>query len=85
VQRVFGGQIARITGNDPAGPFFSLGVSNDRKLSKEDAEFVDIYHTNRRALGSPEHRTGDINVYINGGDDQPGCRQADGGGAITGI
>jgi len=46
-------------------------------LYKTDAQFVDIYHTNRGSLGDSDHQTGDINVYVNGGDNQPGCEEAD--------
>lgn len=66
-----------IVGLDPAGPFFSMQVSKDKRLHKGDAQFVAIYHSNRGTLGDSDHDTGDINVYINGGDKQPGCEQAD--------
>ncbi|XP_021958488.2 lipase member H [Folsomia candida] len=74
-QRDFNDTIARITGLDPAGPFFSGGNDNDKRLHKEDATFVDIYHTNRNMLGDKDHKTGDVNVYVNGGDNQPGCEE----------
>jgi len=48
-----------------------------RRLDKSDANFVDIYHTSRGSLGDSAHRTGSINVYVNGGDKQPGCEEAD--------
>ncbi len=69
--------LGRITGLDPAGPFFSLQVDSDKRLHSGDGAFVDIYHTNRGTLGDSDHQTGDINVYVNGGDNQPGCEAAD--------
>jgi len=68
-----------VSGLDPAGPFFSLQPEDRLRLDKTDATFVDIYHSNRGALGDSSHQTGDINVYINGGDNQPGCEEADTG------
>lgn len=55
------------------GPLFTGGVNVDRRLDKGDADFVDIYHTNRAVLGDKDHGTGDINVYVNGGNEQPSC------------
>jgi len=80
VIRNYGGLIGRATGLDPAGPFFSLQVDKDKRLHKGDAAYVDIYHSNRGTLGDGDHQTGDINVYINGGDNQPGCEDADNAG-----
>jgi pimeloyl-ACP methyl ester carboxylesterase len=77
VRNNYGGSIGRIVGLDPAGPFFSLQVDKDKRLHKGDADFVDIYHTNRGTLGDSDHDTGDVNVYVNGGKDQPGCEEAD--------
>ena len=38
------GRISRITGPDPAGPFYFLNNTESR-LDPTDAEFVDIIHT----------------------------------------
>ncbi|CAL8085867.1 unnamed protein product [Orchesella dallaii] len=76
----YGQTIARITGLDPAGPFFSMQVDRDKRLHKGDAAFVDIYHSNRGTLGDSDHDTGDLNLYINGGNNQPGCEEADSSG-----
>lgn len=54
----------------------------DRRLSKGDATFVDIYHTNRNGLGDSDHRLGDVDVYVNGGDNQPGCGNVEKKGAF---
>jgi len=70
-------KLGRIVGLDPAGPFFSMQVDKDKRLHKGDAHFVEIYHSNRGTLGDSEHDTGDINVYLNGGNNQPGCAEAD--------
>ena len=62
--------LARITGLDPAGPLFK---SNDekKKLSKEDANYVDIIHTSRQ-LGLVK-QTGHTDFFPNDADIQPGC------------
>ena len=42
--------IQKITGLDPAGPCYSK-ETNDLRLSKTDATFVDVIHSDIRALG----------------------------------
>lgn len=57
---------------DPAKPLF-ISAKNNRKLSKDDAEFVDIIHTDvleRGILATAGH----ADFYVNGGIEQPGCR-----------
>lgn len=74
----YGLLLPRITGLDPAEPFF-----NDThvltRLDPSDAIFVDVIHTdNSPILGFPlsvgmTHPVGDLDFYPNGGDNQPGC------------
>ncbi|XP_068239883.1 endothelial lipase-like isoform X2 [Palaemon carinicauda] len=69
--------IARITGLDPAGPNFEC-VADSLRLDPSDAIFVDNVHTNSgcAVTGHIGYTTphGDVDFYINGGGEQPGCR-----------
>ncbi|KAJ8664449.1 hypothetical protein QAD02_006111 [Eretmocerus hayati] len=69
--RILGYVLPRITGLDPAMPLF-ITVDKDKKLDKSDADFVDVFHTNGLVQGKVE-RSGHIDIYMNGGLDQPGC------------
>nr|XP_021392939.1 inactive pancreatic lipase-related protein 1-like [Lonchura striata domestica] len=69
--------IGRITGLDPAQPYFQ-GTPIEVRLDKSDADFVDIIHTDSAPtipnLGfgmSPA--IGHIDFYPNGGKEMPGC------------
>lgn len=70
------GQMARISGLDPAGPFFE-GKNNAVRLDQTDAKFVDVIHTNTDlALGlglGAKDSSGHLDFYVNGGQQQPGC------------
>ncbi|XP_071118677.1 pancreatic triacylglycerol lipase-like [Haliotis cracherodii] len=65
------GNIARISGLDPAGPNYDH-ATHVLKLDKTDAMFVDVSHTNDGFLGQ-ELASGDVDFYVNGGKAQPGC------------
>lgn len=49
-EKLTGSKMARITGLDPAGPCF-FEEKPDSRLSKNDAEFVDVIHTNAGVYG----------------------------------
>lgn len=68
--------LGRITGLDPAGPYFT-GTPPEVHLDKSDANFVDVIHTDSstilvKGLGTVDS-IGHADFFPNGGDRQPGC------------
>lgn len=61
---ITGKLVGRLTGLDPANPCFKVG-SLLHEISKGDAEYVDIIHTNPGVLGKKE-AVGDSDFYPNG-------------------
>uniref|UniRef100_A0A8C8SGV1 Triacylglycerol lipase n=1 Tax=Pelusios castaneus TaxID=367368 RepID=A0A8C8SGV1_9SAUR len=71
--------IARITGLDPAQPYFQ-NTPIEVRLDKTDAEFVDIIHTDSAPtipyLGFGINQAiGHLDFYPNGGKQMPGCKK----------
>lgn len=66
--------LSRITGLDPALPFFAT-TNPEWKLDETDADFVDVVHTNSGLFGKIE-KCGHVDFYMNGGQYQPQCRRA---------
>jgi len=69
-------QMGRLTALDPAGPWFD-GQEIDARLSKDDADLVDVIHTDGWGVTGIYYGmltpVGDIDFYPNGGYKQPGC------------
>ncbi|XP_053627245.1 pancreatic triacylglycerol lipase isoform X2 [Cherax quadricarinatus] len=70
--------VGRITGLDPAGPYFT-NTAPEVRLDPSDADFVDVIHTDIPTelwqLGKMGHpgAIGHMDFYPNGGSDQAGC------------
>ncbi|RZB39403.1 lipase member I-like [Asbolus verrucosus] len=64
----------RITGLDPALPFFAT-LNNEWKLDSSDAKFVDVVHTSAGTFGKIE-AVAHADFYMNGGILQPACYEA---------
>ncbi|XP_018335884.1 pancreatic triacylglycerol lipase [Agrilus planipennis] len=68
--------LGRITGLDPAEPYFQ-GMPAHVRLDSSDAEMVDVIHTDGRSIilfgyGMSEP-CGHLDFYPNNGKEQPGC------------
>lgn len=74
LQNSTGTRFHRITGLDPALPFFAT-TNLEWKLDETDADFVDVVHTNAGLFGKVE-ACGHIDFYMNGGMFQPQCYRA---------
>nr|ACD37365.1 pancreatic lipase 3 [Mamestra configurata] len=64
--------VSRITGLDPAGSGWG---SNSQRLRNTDANYVEVIHTDGSGLLANGIGTaiGDVDFYVNGGNNQPGC------------
>ncbi|XP_052864484.1 uncharacterized protein LOC128271087 [Anopheles cruzii] len=71
LEKSIGVRFKRITGLDPALPFFATARPH-WKLDQGDADFVDVIHTNAGVYGKIE-TCGHVDFYMNGGQNQPGC------------
>ena len=75
--------IGRITGLDPANLLFedNDAALYDKRLKKEDADLVDVIHTNSGDVGdgcfSILEPIGHVDFYPNGGIFMPGCQDTD--------
>ncbi|GIY05845.1 pancreatic lipase-related protein 2 [Caerostris darwini] len=71
-----GFKVNRITGLDPGGVVFSKNTPDNMILDRNDAELVDVIHTNG-GKGLPHlgisFPMGDADFYVNGGTIQPSC------------
>nr|XP_022916116.1 pancreatic lipase-related protein 2-like [Onthophagus taurus] len=66
-------KLARITLSDPSALGFELPtVRNDEKAYEEDADFVDVIHSDMGHYGCIDP-VGHVDFYPNGGKEQPGC------------
>uniref|UniRef100_A0A8C6QBI0 Triacylglycerol lipase n=1 Tax=Nannospalax galili TaxID=1026970 RepID=A0A8C6QBI0_NANGA len=73
------GAIGRITGLDPAEPYFQ-GTPEEVRLDPSDAQFVDAIHTDAAPivpnLGFGMSQTvGHLDFFPNGGEEMPGCQK----------
>ncbi|KAJ8710423.1 hypothetical protein PYW07_009789 [Mythimna separata] len=66
-----GHRVGRISGLDPAGPCFS-DVNVTFRLNVNDADFVDVIHTDAGVYGLNE-QVGHVDFYPNTGSNQPSC------------
>jgi hypothetical protein len=58
---------------DPAFPLFD-GYRKEIRLSKDDAQEIIVFHSNIGPLGfGMRNPVGTIDIYLNDGQDQPGC------------
>ncbi|KAL7306049.1 hypothetical protein TKK_0001512 [Trichogramma kaykai] len=69
--------VDRISALDPAEPCFEAPGKSPFRLSKRQAKFVDVIHTDvarwkNNGFGLPKP-IGHVDFYVNGGGPQPGC------------
>lgn len=66
------GKVGKIIGVDPAGPSFSIDRPLGR-LDRNDAEYVECIHTG--FIFGIREPICQVDFYVNGGKDQPGCER----------
>ncbi|XP_053696306.1 phospholipase A1 member A-like [Sabethes cyaneus] len=66
----------KIIGLDPARPLIEKHASNRFRLTRDDAQVVQVIHTNAGFLGQTAY-TGSVDFCINGGQRQPYCNGDD--------
>lgn len=76
ISKKFQQKIQYITALDPIGLIFTPDMDADKRLSADDAEYVEVVHTNTGGRGFSDV-CGDVDYYPNGGDKQPGCDSED--------
>ncbi|KAK9890748.1 hypothetical protein WA026_012096 [Henosepilachna vigintioctopunctata] len=78
IKKLTASRVRRISALDPAGPYFRLPIIfENERLSREDAEIVDVIHTDGGFFGFDEP-LGTVDIYVNGGRRrQPGCHDAE--------
>ena len=85
IYELTGLKLGRITGTDPAGMSFEhADVSEEDRIAKTDAQFVDIIHTDIGHYGFIKP-IGSADFYPNGGTFQPGCPPYEVDGKFNGF
>lgn len=75
VKEKTGIKLPRVIALDPAGPLFDIRPE-DKRLNKNDAEIVEVIHSNGGTFGFLS-ACGTIDFFLNGGSSQPGCKTID--------
>lgn len=61
-----------ITGLDPAKPLVDVFTMDEFRLTRDDANFVEVIHTNSGIYGEYS-QVGHVDFNVNGGRMQPAC------------
>jgi len=61
-----------VTGLDPAKPLIDLFTMDEFRLTRDDADFVEVIHTNSGVYGEYP-QIGHVDFCVNGGRMQPIC------------
>jgi len=78
----YGKPVSRVIGLDPS--FQISALDSSLRLHSGDASVVEVYITNREWYGDVSQTIGDVNIFVNGGNDQP-CRSLSEESTITGT